>query len=69
MYIEVWVDEDEILDKLNKDRSEVLEDAQYEAKLELLKELRYVYTMRGKQDMLDKLNFLMSDFKLQEMDL
>lgn len=69
MYIEVWVDEDEILDKLNKDRSEVLEDAQYEAKLELLKELRYVYEMRGKKDMLDKLNFLMSDFKLQEMDL
>lgn len=69
MYIEVWVDEDVILDKLNKDRSEVLEDAQYEAKLELLKELRYVYSMRGKQDMLDKLNFLMSDFKLQEMDL
>lgn len=69
MYIKVWVDEDEILDKLNKDRSEVLEDAQYEAKLELLKELRYVYEMRGKQDMLDKLNFLMSDFKLQEMDL
>lgn len=69
MYIEVWVDEDEILDKLNKDRSEVLEDAQYEAKLELLKELRYIYSMRGKQDMLDKLNFLMSDFKLQEMDL
>lgn len=69
MYIKVWVDEAEILDKLNKDRSEVLEDAQYEAKLELLKELRYVYEMRGKQDMLDKLNFLMSDFKLQEMDL
>lgn len=69
MYIEVWVDEDVILDKLNKDRSEVLEDAQYEAKLELLKELRYIYSMRGKQDMLDKLNFLMSDFKLQEMDL
>lgn len=69
MYIKVWVDKDEILDKLNKDRSEVLEDAQYEAKLELLKELRYVYEMRGKQDMLDKLNFLMSDFKLQEMDL
>lgn len=69
MYIEVWVDEDEILERLNKDRSEVLEDAQYEAKLELLKELRYVYEMRGKQDMLDKLNFLMSDFKLQEMDL
>lgn len=69
MYIKVWVDEDVILDKLNKDHSEVLEDAQYEAKLELLKELRYVYEMRGKQDMLDKLNFLMSDFKLQEMDL
>lgn len=69
MYIKVWVDKDEILDKLNKDRSEVLEDAQYEAKLELLKELRYIYSMRGKQDMLDKLNFLMSDFKLQEMDL
>lgn len=69
MYMKVWVDEDVILDKLNKDRSEVLEDAQYEAKLELLKELRYVYEMRGKQDMLDKLNFLMSDFKLQEMDL
>lgn len=69
MYIEVWVDEAEILERLNKDRSEVLEDAQYEAKLELLKELRYVYEMRGKQDMLDKLNFLMSDFKLQEMDL
>lgn len=69
MYIKVWVDEDVILDKLNKDRSEVLEDAQYEAKLELLKELRYIYSMRGKQDMLDKLNFLMSDFKLQEMDL
>ena len=69
MYIEVWVDEDEILERLNKDRSEVLEDAQYEAKLELLAELRYVYSMRGKQDMLDKLNFLMSDFKLQEMDL
>lgn len=69
MYIEVWVDEDVIIDKLNKDRSEVLEDAQYEAKLELLKELRYIYSMRGKQDMLDKLNFLMSDFKLQEMDL
>lgn len=69
MYIKVWVDKDEILERLNKDRSEVLEDAQYEAKLELLKELRYVYEMRGKQDMLDKLNFLMSDFKLQEMDL
>lgn len=69
MYLKVWVDEAEILDKLNKDHSEVLEDAQYEAKLELLKELRYVYEMRGKQDMLDKLNFLMSDFKLQEMDL
>lgn len=69
MYIEVWVDEDEILERLNKDRSEILEDAQYEAKLELLAELRYVYSMRGKQDMLDKLNSLMSDFKLQEMDL
>lgn len=69
MYIEVWVDKDEILDKLNIDRSEDLEAIRYEAKLELLKELRYIYSMRGKQDMLDKLNFLMSDFKLQEMEL
>lgn len=69
MYIEVWVDKDEILDKLNVDLSEELQEARHDANIALLQELRYVYDMRGKQAMLDKLNFLMSDFKLQEMDL
>lgn len=69
MYIEVWVDRDEILDKLNVDLSEELQEARHDANIALLQELRYVYDMRGKQAMLDKLNFLMSDFKLEEMDL
>lgn len=69
MYIEVWVDKDEILDKLNVDLSEELQEARHDANIALLQELRYVYDMRGKQAMLDKLNFLMSDFKLEEMDL
>lgn len=69
MYIEVWIDKDEILDKLNVDLSEELQEARHDANIALLQELRYVYDMRGKQAMLDKLNFLMSDFKLQEMDL
>lgn len=69
MYIEVWIDKDEILDKLNVDLSEELQEARHDANIALLQELRYVYDMRGKQAMLDKLNFLMSDFKLEEMDL
>lgn len=69
MYIEVWIDKDEILDKLNVDLSEELQEARHDANIALLQELRYVYDMRGKQAMFDKLNFLMSDFKLEEMDL
>ncbi|AKG07798.1 hypothetical protein AAX06_06090 [Moraxella bovoculi] len=69
MYVEVWIDEDEILDKLNVDHSAELQAARYDANIALLQELRHVYDMRGKQAMFDKLNSLMSDFRLQTMDL
>lgn len=69
MYFQVWIDRDEILDKLDVDLSEDLQEARHDANIALLQELRYVYDMRGEQAMLDKLNSFMSDFKLETMDL
>ena len=69
MYVEVWIDESEILEKLKVEYSEELQEARHDANIALLQELRHVYEMRGKEAMLDKLNSIMSDFRLQTMDL
>lgn len=66
MYVSVWIDEDEILDDLSNDSKKQIV---WEGNLELLKELRYIHEMQGKEAMLTKLEFLMNDYKLGHVDL
>lgn len=66
MYVQVWIDEDEILDELSDESKKQIA---WEANLELLKQLHYTHEMQGKEAMLTKLEFLMNDFKLPYIKL
>lgn len=66
MYVQVWIDEEEILDELSDESKKQIA---WEANLELLRELQYIYEMQGKEAMLTKLEFLMNDYKLPYIKL
>ena len=66
MYVEVWIDEDKILDRLReKDRDTIWWDITYD----FLGELKCIYDSQGKEAMLTKIEFLMDDYKLGHVDL
>lgn len=66
MYVEVYIDEDDLLSELSKESKEELVR---EAILDLLKELHYIHEARGKEAMLTKLEFLMNDYNLPHLKL
>ena len=64
--VEVWIDEDEILNKLReKDRDSIWWDITYD----FLEELKRIYDSQGKEAMLTKLEFLINEYKLGHVDL
>lgn len=66
MYVEVWIDEDEILNKLREeDRDGIGSDIIYD----FLEELKRVYDSQGKEAMLTNLEFLINEYKLGQVDL
>lgn len=66
MYVQVWIDEDEILNKLREeDRDGIGSDIIYD----FLEELKRVYDSQGKEAMLTNLEFLINEYKLGQVDL